>query len=509
MLVTSRLLQKPAFQMCLLGVLAFFLLVPKIGDGILANYDDCYYAQKAKEILSTGDWMTMRYSGQPRYDNPPLFMWLVALSFKLFGISKFSAALVSALAGVLSILLTYSIARRLFSPHIAYLSSFMLLTTPYFTKHARRAMIDVPLAFFYLLTFWSFLKGVEQFERKKRPAWLLITGLGVGCAILTKSVLGALPVLVMLLYLLCSKRGALLRHPLAAAGAGVALLTALPWFVWQYLLHGRVFLDWHFGNLLWKRAVAGRYGTAAWYDHFGYLWDLSKEGWPWVPLFFAGTCYLFYLCRRREAPAAVSGAYAGQPEPMPGRPLRRGLNGPLFITIWVAGVLVVVSLAQERMLRYIIPVFPGMAIAAAALAGRVFTTARRRSRLVLFTALFLGAAAAVIVFTPVKLSRERKGDIYRLALAAADVVPEGEAVVNLNQYYWSISNVFLFYSDRDVTAPVKDAAIFKDDISRGRFGIMTRGEFDSIFAAGDEQVRIVAESGEWLLIVGAVRTDAP
>lgn len=504
MLVDSKLFSKPKFQICMIGILALFLLVPKIGDGILADYDDCYYAQKAKEILKSGDWITMQYSGRPRFDNPPLFLWLIALSFKLFGISKYSAVLVSALAGVLSILLTYSIARALFAPHVAYLSSFMLLTTPYFTKHARRAMMDVPLAFFYLVAFWSFIKGIEQYEGKKRPTWFLVTGLGVGCAILIKSVLGVLPLLVMCFYLLVSRKGSLLLHPLSFAGIGVALLTALPWFISQYLVHGRVFLEWHFGNLLWKRAVTGRYGTAGWHDHLGYVLDLSKEGWPWVPFFFAGILYMLFFLWRRKVPAGVSGVVSGQTplEQHRHRPLRSGTHGPLFITAWVVGVLAVVSLAQERMLRYIIPVFPGMAIAAASLFGCYFASESRRYRMVLCTMLVLCLAAAAIVLTPIKLSKERKRDIYRLALVAAEVVPEGNVVVNLNQYYWSLSNVFLFYSDRDVTAPVKDHSLFKNEISRERFGILTRGEFDSLFETGSDQVEIVAGSGEWLLIVG-------
>jgi 4-amino-4-deoxy-L-arabinose transferase-like glycosyltransferase len=516
MFVGTKHLLKPRIQVWLLFALALFLLVPKIGDGILANYDDCYYAQKAKEILSSGDWLTLHYAGRPRFDNPPLFFWLMAVAFKTFGVSKFAAIISSALAGIFSIVLTYAVARFFFAPPVAYLSSFLLLTTPYFTKHARRSMLDVFVAFLYLLAFWAFIKGVRRADEGRRPAWFLLAGFGVGCAIMTKSIIGVLPLFVMVGFLLATGRAKLLYHPLSLVGFAVMILTVLPWYLGQYLLHGAAFLDGHFGRLLYDHAVAGKYSHYAWYDHFGYLRDMLRNGWPWVLPFFAGLAW--HAVRSfggparagSRTPAAPPGGADGisathRPSVPPDRVER---DASIFLTLWGAGLLAILSLAEERMLRYIIPLFPAMAIAAASMLGGWFGSEERQRRLVALTSALLALAAAVIVLTPIRLSTERNTGVYRLAIAAREVVPPGDTVLNLDQYYWSVSNTFLFYSGRDVTEPIRDRALFVKEASSGRFGLVTQAAYESLFPDRTEQFPVVARSDGWVLFRGAVPGSA-
>src|SRR5437868_1207563 len=87
----------------LLALFAIACIFPKLEVGNLPSYDDAYYAQKAREILQHGNPWTMTLAGVPKFDNPPGFMWLIAGSFKLFGVSEFTARLPSALGGVLGI----------------------------------------------------------------------------------------------------------------------------------------------------------------------------------------------------------------------------------------------------------------------------------------------------------------------------------------------------------------------------------------------------------------------
>jgi hypothetical protein len=75
-------------QGALLVACAVLILFARAGAGPLPNYDDAYYAEKAKQMLRTGDWLTPRFAGAERLDNPPLFLWLMAASFAVMGVTS-------------------------------------------------------------------------------------------------------------------------------------------------------------------------------------------------------------------------------------------------------------------------------------------------------------------------------------------------------------------------------------------------------------------------------------
>ena len=85
------LLLDPRAQGTLLVACAVLILFARAGAGPLPNYDDAYYAEKAKQMLRTGDWLTPRFAGVERLDNPPLFLWLMAASFAVMGVSSYAA----------------------------------------------------------------------------------------------------------------------------------------------------------------------------------------------------------------------------------------------------------------------------------------------------------------------------------------------------------------------------------------------------------------------------------
>ena len=152
----------------------------QLDTGIM-NYDDAYYAQKAKEILESGSFWLITFAGAPAFDNPPLPFWLTALAFSVFGISSYSAIFSSALFGTGIVLITYRLSLLLYKDcWIAFASAFVLLFPGMFVDSSRRGMVDIPLAFFVTLAFYAFFKA-----RDLKP-WYLIFGLATACAILTK-----------------------------------------------------------------------------------------------------------------------------------------------------------------------------------------------------------------------------------------------------------------------------------------------------------------------------------
>ena len=128
-------------------------------DNGLQNYDDVYYAQKAKEMLDSRSFWLVTHTGLPAFDNPPLPFWVTALAFSVFGVSTYSAIFSSALFGTGIILITYRLSLLLFKDYwIAFASAFVLLFPGMFVDASRRSMVDIPLAFFVTLRFTLSLK---------------------------------------------------------------------------------------------------------------------------------------------------------------------------------------------------------------------------------------------------------------------------------------------------------------------------------------------------------------
>ncbi len=83
-------------------------------DTGITNFDDAYYAQKAKEILESGSFWIITHAGAPTFDNPPLPFWLTALAFSIFGVSSYSAVFSSAMFGTGIVLITYRLSLLLY-----------------------------------------------------------------------------------------------------------------------------------------------------------------------------------------------------------------------------------------------------------------------------------------------------------------------------------------------------------------------------------------------------------
>src|SRR5438093_13462092 len=74
----GEVLLEPRVQRWAIAAVAALIVFGGMGGAHLANYDDCYYAEKAVEMLRGGDWVTPHFAGQVRLDNPPLFLWIIA-----------------------------------------------------------------------------------------------------------------------------------------------------------------------------------------------------------------------------------------------------------------------------------------------------------------------------------------------------------------------------------------------------------------------------------------------
>src|SRR6195952_4470110 len=111
----SRLPLPRLSLLLLIAALAVILFAP-LGLRHLVPSDEGRYAEMAREMFVTGDWITPRYNGYKYFEKPPLQTWLNALTFAWFGIGEWQARLYPALAGFAGVLLAGYTGKRLFNP---------------------------------------------------------------------------------------------------------------------------------------------------------------------------------------------------------------------------------------------------------------------------------------------------------------------------------------------------------------------------------------------------------
>ncbi len=410
------LLDLPGARLALLVALFCTFAFPKLGGSGLAVWDDAYYACKAKEVLRTGDWVTMHYDGRPMFDNPPGFMWLMALSFRVWGANEYGAKFPSAVFGLLTVVLLYLLGRSIRGDWYGFLSAGVLCLTQPFVRYSRRGMMDVVLTFFVVLAALAAWRAGEG-----RRKWLYAWGLAAGGAIMLKSVLGLFALAVPLAWIVLAGRRELLRSKELYLGLLLALAVGGWWFLAEYLRHGREFLEVHFGWIVLRRSFVVSEG-GGWAGHLSYLRDLAKYYWPWLPVSLCGLW------------PALS--------PRPGKAEK---EGRLLAIIWAVAYLVVLSLMKARRLWYLMPAFPALALLAALALQRWLGGERARRAVVTGLAAMALVAGAAINFTPLRMDKPRTLEVRSLAPYVRHYAALGHRVVGYRLDYFALNSGLIFY----------------------------------------------------------------
>ena len=136
---------QPGHLLLILGFvwILFFLDLGGLG---LVGPDEPRYAQIAREMLVSGDFVTPRYFGDPWLEKPVLYYWLAAAAYWLFGVNEFGARLPSALAAVLGVFCVYLVGRRREGPLEGLFSCLILAASILYFSLARAASTDMVFA---------------------------------------------------------------------------------------------------------------------------------------------------------------------------------------------------------------------------------------------------------------------------------------------------------------------------------------------------------------------------
>lgn len=237
--------KKDRFIIILLGSLFFF---PFLGGVHLFDWDEINFAECAREMIVTGDYLRVNVDFKPFWEKPPLFFWMQVVSMKLWGINEYAARFPNAICGVVSLLCIYQIGLklkdRLFGGIwvLAYLGS--ILPHLYF----KSGIIDpwfnlfIFLGLYFLIQFhWS--KNLEV-EKDRNWKYLILGGVFIGVAILTKGPVGLLiPGLVLTIYWIINRFRFYISISEGILFLIVVFLTAGIWFGLEYWQNGPWFIQ--------------------------------------------------------------------------------------------------------------------------------------------------------------------------------------------------------------------------------------------------------------------------
>lgn len=383
------------------GLLYFF----RLGSYPLANPDEGRYAEIPREMVVTGDWVTPRLNAVNYFEKPPLLYWTIAGAYVAFGRSEWSMRAVPALFALGGVLLTYAAGRRMYGRRAGLMSALVLGTSLLYFALGHIIILDMAVSVLMSAALFCFILGVNEPPGACRR-WLFY-GLYASAALatLTKGLIGFLiPGAVMFFWLLVFNQWRRLRPLHLPTGLLLFLAIAVPWHVLA-ALHNPTWVHRYFVFEHWLRfttPVAARHGS--W--HY-YVWIVLAGLIPW-------TGFLWPAVRD-----ALRGGWA-----------RRKENAEAwFFATWALFIFLFFTKSHSKLVPYILPVFPALAVLVGAwLARQAEENNRSRLRIGLkifsFVCGLFAVALVLAVLRPhlVKLDFEQALVLRPAAFAMASIL---------------------------------------------------------------------------------------
>ena len=343
-----------------LAAIALLLLFFRLGAGSLVNSDDAIFAWAVRAAHREGAWLDYDWNGaRLGFLYPPLHFILLRATTTLFGDNEFALRLPAAMAGLVAVLGAGAIAHRLTgSVRAGLVAGLLLCTSAHFYDSARSVRLDATLLALSTLCVYAYLRSWTA------PRWLWVAGAFAGLAVLTKGVLGLIPLFPIALDICLAERDRRRIRPLVAASL-LFLLIAASWHCRQLALYGWSFVDNYFLYSVFQR-LHGIAGIGA-SSHF-WLDTCRMESFHLVA-WGAGAIWL--VARARVDRAAR------------------------MLLSWALVPLLIVSISGTRLPQYLVPALAPLAVACGCALSRFFDRK---------LAVFASAAAAVGVFLATSLA---------------------------------------------------------------------------------------------------------
>lgn len=353
----------------------------------LFNPDEARYSEIPREMLTMGDWVIPHLNGLDYIEKPPLQYWATALMYRVFGVNEFSARLYTALTALATVALAGLLAGRSWSAASGWRAAAVLSGMLIFIILGQLVTLDMSLTFYMTASLAGFLLAQQSLEKSRQ--WMLVAWIAAALAVLTKGVVAAaIPAAVLLIYSLVSRDFTPWRRLNLKWGLPLFLSIAVPW---HWLSASR--LD-DFLQFFFVHEHLARYLTPS--------ADRQEPWWFFAYVFLIGTVPWTVPALRVVVTGWRSRASSGQ------------FNVSLFLWIWVMFIGVFFSLSDSKLMPYILPAMPALAVLIAALPT---ATLKRDFRLTAILTTALGLALGATSFSLARLIPLSAGQSYFLPLA--------------------------------------------------------------------------------------------
>ncbi|MEB0010657.1 glycosyltransferase family 39 protein [Glaciimonas sp. Gout2] len=341
-----------------------------LGARTLVPSDEGRYAEMAREMVATGDWITLRLNGIKYFEKPPLQTWMNALTFQVFGLGEWQARLWTGLCGLLGVVLVAYTGRKVFSERIGFFAALVLGSSFLWAGLGHINTLDMGLAAMMTLS----LSGLLLAQRTDATAaqqrnWMLVCWAGMALSVLSKGLIGILiPGAVLVLYTVFSRDWAIWKRLHLLKGLILFFVIATPWFV-LITLKNPEFPQFFFIHEQFQRftsKIHHRYGPPYYFVPILLLGII-----PWLGVLFQS---LWNGAHERNAASGF------QPKKM--------------LLIWTLFIFVFFSISDSKLPSYILPIFPSLALLIACHLDRASNKAINASALVLLIPGLVGVALA-------------------------------------------------------------------------------------------------------------------
>jgi 4-amino-4-deoxy-L-arabinose transferase-like glycosyltransferase len=304
----------------------------------LFNPDEARYAEIPREMQSGGDWVIPHLNGLDYIEKPPLQYWATAATYQMLGVSEFSARLYTALTALATVALIGLLAARLWGAGAGWRAAAVLAGMFMFVVLGQLMTLDMSLTFWMTGSLAGFL--LAQQAQSGERGWMLLAWVGAALGVMTKGlVAAAIPAAVLVIYSLWTRDYSPWRKLHSRWGLPLFLAITVPWH-WLAAQRLSDFLQFFFIH-----------------EHFArYLTPIAERQEPW---WFFG--WVFLAGTVPWTVPALRVLVSGWRSP-------RGQFSPtLFLWIWVVFICLFFSISDSKLMPYILPAMPALAVLIGAL----------------------------------------------------------------------------------------------------------------------------------------------
>lgn len=389
----SDLLVLTTLFVCLFGFM--------LGSRYLGVPDEARYSEIPREMVATADYVVPRLNGIVYFEKPVLFYWMQSAAIKMFGYNEWALRLPTALMALLGCLFTYIAGRKFYDRRTGFLASIILSTALLYFAMAHIITLDMTVSALLTGALLTFLLAIRSQPGSSRRNYLLTMYVFAAFATLTKGLIGILfPGMIIGAWILLTQQWRLLKSVYLVTGALLFLAITLPWHILVQKVHPS-FFDFYFIQ-----------------QHFLRYFTLAENRyqpiWWFVPVtllgFFPWVAFLFQAIKQ-SLPTGI-----------------KILQNPLsvaatnsYLLLWIAIIFIFYSFSDSKLVPYILPIFPPMALLVAHYLVVNWGNLASRGIVIGFTipAVIASIAAVALLFAPKFIET---ADVHKLYYCIAALI---------------------------------------------------------------------------------------